>query len=121
MIIPDGTLELAMARLFAGIDARPGRPVLFSRIAEEWEKSGLRFADLRDAIRVLVDKRYLKALDEGGRLGFELTAAGHNGLAKLEASASEAQSWLSQMRKFPMDREGWNAFGADWDRRRSTV
>jgi hypothetical protein len=115
MMIPESLLEQALAQVFAGKAGGDG--MSFYEITQEWTRLGLRLADLRDAVRETVDRRFLKVQDQQGILVFELTAAGHARFHGCRKDLSSLQQRLQRMRA-PQDAGPiWNLLGESQDRR----
>ena len=96
MITADNVLEAALAEVFAG--QAPGHRMSFAEIAQAWTGTGLRLADLRDAIREAVEQRHLRSCEVSVGLTFELTS---NGRQRYDGRRSRGESpaqWLSDHR-----------------------
>jgi hypothetical protein len=93
MLISEDILELALAWIFDGND--PGSRLEYPDIANAWQRSGLRLADLRDAIREALDRRDLSAQHHHGTLAFELTPTGSRRFNKCRANGLGSNPWIS--------------------------
>jgi hypothetical protein len=115
MMIPESLLEQALALVFDGKAA--GERLSFYDMTQQWNRLGLRLADLRDAVRETVDRHFLRVQDQQGMLVFELTAAGQARFHKCRNDAGGLQQWLQRMRASQSDDPAWNPLGESWDRR----
>jgi hypothetical protein len=95
MMIPESLLEQALALVFDGKAA--GERLSFYDMTQQWNRLGLRLADLRDAVRETVDRHFLRVQDQQGMLVFELTAAGSgcSGCARRRATTRPGIPWAN--------------------------
>lgn len=74
MLISENVLEHALAQVFDGKTA--GERLSLAEIATVWPMVGLRHADMRDAIREMVESHCLETQSHHGGLEFVLTRRG---------------------------------------------
>ncbi len=74
MMISESVLEQALAQIFDGKSA--GEKLSLAEISSSWGTVGLRHADMRDAIREMVESHCLETQSHHGGLEFVLTRRG---------------------------------------------
>ena len=80
MHISPKVLRLSLLRLFAEAAVGPDGCLSFAEVSTRWPLTGLRTADLRDAVRELVDSGDLVASGEEDSLHLALSPAALRGL-----------------------------------------
>jgi hypothetical protein len=80
MHISPKVLRLSLLRLFAEAGVGPDGCLSFAELSLRWPHTGLRAADLRDAVRELVDSGDLLASGEDDALHLSLSPASLRGL-----------------------------------------
>lgn len=76
MFVSSRVLELAVANLLQELGVQASQPFAFGLLSQRWPRTGLRAADLRDAINELIEQRLLRVVGELSELSFALTASG---------------------------------------------
>ena len=85
MLISSTVLELAVHLILQRHHVAAGEQVTFDELQQGWNHTGLRTADLRDALRGLVDKGCLDCPPGGPDLMFRLTESGQAYFAHFES------------------------------------
>lgn len=102
-MISENVLEQAIAQVFDGKTA--GEKLTLAEISTVWDTVGLRKADMRDAIREMIECHCLETQSHHGGLEFVLTRIG-------------AQRFSScRHHTACQDDAAWNVAIDDWDRR----
>lgn len=89
MLISENVMEHALAQVFDGKTA--GERLSLAEISTVWGMVGLRHADMRDAIREMVESHCLETQSHHGGLEFVLTRRGEQRFSAyhhLQASAN---------------------------------
>lgn len=102
MHISPQILRLALLRLFAEASADAGDKLSFGRISALWPQTGLRTADLRDAVRELLDSGDLVGSGGDEALSLSLSPAAARGLrepyGELQLASFEDEATLFMAR-----------------------
>jgi|GEM_PF-6159676 len=92
MMIAENVLEQALAQVFDGKSA--GEKLSLAEISTVWGTVGLRSADMRDAIREMVENHCLETQSHHGGLEFVLTRYGAQRFSSCRPHAVASQDWL---------------------------
>jgi hypothetical protein len=85
MQIDSGTLRLALTKVLVEGGALTGRWLRYSEVAAAWQRTGLRGADLRDAVHEMIESRDLAAADREGALSLALDPGLRRSLSQFDA------------------------------------
>lgn len=77
MLVSTTTLELAFWRILHERRAETGTPLVFAELERDWDKTGLRRGDLRDAVRMTLERGWVECVPESAGLALRLTASGY--------------------------------------------
>jgi len=77
MLVSPTTLELAFWRILHDRRAETGTPLPFGELEQEWDKTGLRRSDLRDAVRMTLERGWVECVPESAGLALRLTSGGY--------------------------------------------
>lgn len=116
MQVSSGTLRLALSRILRDREARPAQPIPMAALEQAWAFTGLRQADLRDALRAMMEEDILRAVEKDGALAFALTPDGYGQLyhaeltlpAMLERATDEWTLVQARNRRWVPSRPGWH-------------
>jgi hypothetical protein len=75
-------LRLALLRVLADVGVQPGDWLSFVEIGDHWHDTGLRAADLREAVNALVESGDLVASERDSLLGYSLGGWARHSLYK---------------------------------------
>lgn len=92
MMISENVLEQALAKIFDGKAA--GEKLSLSEISAGWNAEGLRTADMRDAIREMIERHCLETQSHHGGLEFVLTRRGEQHFNNCRHHHADTQDWL---------------------------
>lgn len=105
MHISSKVLRLSLLRLFAEAAVGPDGSLSFAEVRMRWPQTGLRNADLRDAVRELVDSGDLRASGEDDGLHLSLSPEAMRGLrepyGELHLATFEDEATLFMARHRP--------------------
>ena len=90
MQIDSGTLRVALTKVLVEGGALTGRWLRYSEVATAWSRTGLRGADLRDAVHEMIESRDLTAADRDGGLSLALAPGVCRSLAQFDAELALA-------------------------------
>ena len=76
MQVEDSTLERAVFNIFQSQQLSAAQSLSFIDLQDAWCHTGLRVEDLRDAVRVLLERGYITVDGKDGTMYLTLTSAG---------------------------------------------
>lgn len=115
MLVTENVLEQALAQVFDGKSA--GASLTLTDITTGWTSVGLRKADLRDALREMVEAQCLLVENQLGSLIFTLTEHGALRFEICRHHKTNLQNWLEERREIENEYRLVDALSASWNRR----
>ncbi len=94
MMISENVLEQALAQVFDGKAA--GEKLSLAEISTVWDTVGLRRADMRDAIREMIECHCLETQSHHGGLEFVLTRHGEQRFNSCRHHPVGTQDWAEE-------------------------
>jgi hypothetical protein len=76
MYVSDSTLERALLNIYGVNGLRSGGRLSIAALQRAWSRTGLRNDDFRDAVRILLGRKFLEVNDRADAMEVVLTAAG---------------------------------------------
>lgn len=76
MYVSDSTLERALLNIYGANGLRAGGRLSIAALQRAWSRTGLRNDDFRDAVRILLGRKFLEVNDRPDAMEVVLTAAG---------------------------------------------
>lgn len=99
MFVEDSTLERAVLGVFRQVQNPGDEFVPYRALQAQWSSTGLRGEDLRDAVRVVLERRLLEIEDSQEGMAFRLSKSGRRRCQKLGIAATQLNRDLRDVMK----------------------